>query len=544
MSDFLTMAYSRSSSLATAAYEQATRLKQVGELPIVSSMEGSGLASMNAQSAGRSKYRQFRGWLYAAIDALSCAAASQPVVVARVKRSLEEERSTPAGQKFFLEQKMPPAMRVKTTDQGLELVQDHPLCDLLENPNSVQDRWQFVYSFVANLNITGRAYLVGGMNKKMNRVEVWSLPTNWVTPDHKDGPFTKFKVQNPSDPDVGKGIELGRENVAFAYLPNPSNPLGAMAPADAQGNAIRIDDHIQTSQEKFFENGIFPSVVVTVGRDPHPDVPAGIRPRLSPIQRRQVISAITKTMGGIYNYGHPALIDGLIERIDRFSATQNEMGWEKSEGTVRTRILSAYGVHPFMLGEPMNVGGWAQAGVIKSIFFDRVNPFLNILTGLANSFIVPMVEPSGELKAWWEICIPKDPSIEAVDWREARKNGDVTRNEVRARLGLPPDEGSVDRAALLSTVGGMSGAVQILTAMGNGLMSSVAAAWLLSTFFEIPLEDVQTAIGGSESRPVGEVIETLQAVANELKRPVRVEFNETDLIERLAESEMVNRNTN
>jgi hypothetical protein len=478
--------------------------------------------------------------VYSAVHTLAVAAAGQPVVVASVKGAEvepgEEERRAPARMKHFLEQKMPPRMRMKAANQELEVQVQHPLLDLLDRPNSVQDRWQFVYSFIANLNLTGWAYIVGGENSE-GQMELWSLPTSWVIPSHKEGPFSSFKIVNPKDPArAANAPVLGRENVTFAYLPDPGNPLSALAPATAQLNALRIDDHIQTSQERFFEMGVFPSVVITVGKDPHPDVPSGIRPRLSPAQRRQVMGAISRQWQGVHNYGAPAVVDGLIERIDRWSATANEMGWDKSEDKIKTRILSAYAVHPLLMGEPISVGGYAQAAVIKQIFCDRVNSFLGMLSVMMSNFAGPMVQQGELLKVWWEMCEPRDPQLESQNWREARKNGDVTRNEFRARLGLPPDETAVEnRSALLSTVGGMTGAVQILTAMGNGFITPDTAAGLLALFFEIDEAEAKRLVGSGDARTAGQAVEVLEEAVRQLKEPVEVRLDDTGMDKKLAE---------
>ena len=178
---------------------------------------------------------------------------------------------------------------------------------------------------------------------------------------------------------------------------------------------------------------------------------------------------IRKTMGGVANYGNPAIVDGLIENITRLSATQNEMGWEKSEDKVKSRILSSFCVHPYILGEPVNVGGYAQAAKIEERFCKRVNTFLNMLSGIVTNFGSSLVNEA--LVVWWEQCQPHDPSIRAKQITDARKNGDISRNEVRAEcriLGLhrprgfagsgrfPQDEPDGSRESLSRVVPGRS----------------------------------------------------------------------------------------
>lgn len=481
----------------TTLHSQYTGAKAAGTIDLGMGGGESMGGNIFASKAGSERYSLFRGWVYAAINAIASEAAGQPVNIATLKGGTAE-----AGERRSIPQRKELAkLRKKSAEQEWELLYDHPLMEALDNPNPIQGRWQFTYSFIANLCLTGWAYVVGGVGPE-GKLEYYSLPTTWITPIHSPTPFAKFKIQDPSKAASGsEGVILERENVGFAHLPNPANPLGALSPSGAQVAAIRIDDHIQTSQERFFENGIFPSVIVTVGKDPHPDHnPAGgIRPRLSGEQRRQVVGAIRKVMSGVSNYGNPAIVDGLIEKIERVSATSTEMGWDKSEDKVRTRILSAFGVHPYILGEPVSVGGYAQAAKIEERFCKRVNTYLEMLSNLMTS-LSGLAQSSEKIYVWWEPCASSDPSLRSMNLREARKNGDITKNELRAELGFPPDDsgiGSDTRAPLLDTVGGMTGYVSIATAVGQGMMSAEAAAIALATFLQIDVATAASMIGST-----------------------------------------------
>src|SRR5690606_34688604 len=132
---------------------------------------------------------------------------------------------------------------------------------------------------VANLCLTGWSFIVADVED--GETVYYSLPSTWVRPDHTKGPFAEFRIVNPEDPAAESDQKpIPGDQVCFAYFPNPSNPLSALAPAGAQNDAIQVDDKIQTCQRVFFDNGVFPSVLITVGKNPHPDVPAGVRPRL------------------------------------------------------------------------------------------------------------------------------------------------------------------------------------------------------------------------------------------------------------------------
>lgn len=511
----LTKSMEQNQAFVTSIHDNALQAKAGGVLgDQLSPGFIGGLDSWQNRSRDNRRYMLFRGWLYAAINVLASEAAGQAVNVGRLKTA-EGGKGKPKNryrQKMakYLQSRMTKTAQSKATQRDLEVLGDHPLIDSLERPNFAQHRWQFVYTFVANLNLTGWAFIVKDVDKE-GRQQFFSLPTTWVQPLHEKGEtFSSFEIRNQQKPG-SKGVILGRDQVAFAHLPNPSDPLSALAPAASQMLAIRIDDHIQTSQERFFENGIFPSVIVTVGKDPHPDVPAGIRPRLTGAQRRQVNTVIRKTVGGVANYGNPAIVDGLIEKIERLSATSNEMGWDKSEDKTVTRILSAFSVHRYILGDTVKAGGYAQVAKIEERFCKRVNTFLDMLGNLMTSFVGDE-ETNEKLLVWWDKCEPNDPALQATNMRFGLEKGAISRDEFRTFLGLPPGEDVTAKNPLLRTVGGMTGTVAIFTAIGQGIIPKDSASQLLSLFFEIPIQEAQGIVGeATERESLEEATEVLES---------------------------------
>jgi len=467
----LTKSLDRSRAMVATTEATALRLKGAGLLDrLVSPAMMASPSDWQQQSRSRENYAMFRSWVYSAVHALAGNASQQAVAVGRAAKAEPEKAlagtkaggrgGRPRARRLARPDKMTKSMaarllRIKSADEELEVLAEHPLLDLLESPNPLQDRFQFVYSFVANLALTGRCYVVKDEDDEGN-AQLYCLPTTWVRPDRSKWPRMQYFIRNPRsvmDVDLNQK-PFTEDQVAVAYLPNPADPLGCMSPAGSQSPAIRVDDRIQTCQEKFFDNGIFPSVVVVVGKDPHPDVPGGVRPRLTGQQRRQVIAAIRRVMGSVANYGMPAIVDGLIEDVKPFSMNARELGWERSEPINRDRILSAFGVHPFIIGMQLDVGGYAQAAVIRSVFCDRVNMYLDLLSTLTTRFVG---DEQGVL-VWWEASEPVDPSLRSQEMAAARARGDVSKNENRAHLGLSPDDDAGDQEMpdmMLPAVAGM-----------------------------------------------------------------------------------------
>ena len=521
-------ALNKSRAVSNRAHDTALQLKASGQLSsIVSGGQNYGISQWQNNAKYRERFAMFRGWLYSAVNAIGMAAQKQPVCVGKVKGSEKKKQSM-----TLVKSKMTTSARSKASDRELEVLEDSTILGVLENPNPMQNRGQFTYMFVANLALTGWGYVVRDKNPGGDP-EFYCLPTTWIKPDHTKGPFAEFIVENPRKP--GDKEILTREDVGFAHLPNPSDPLSALAPAASQMQAIRIDDHIQTSREQYFENGIFPSVVVAMGREPHDEVAGGLRPRLSGPQRRQVYGAIKKAMGDVTNYGAPAILDGVIESITPLSMKGNEMGWKESAAEVKTMILSAYGVHPFILSEPMNVGGYSQAAIIWEMFYEKVNAYLDMLGNVMTNLIANNNEDESDLLVWWEEASASDPTREDAQWREARKNNDISQNEYRARMGLPPDEDRNESIISPQTAPHILGA---MARVGEGSMTEEqAVAFFVS--LGIPDDQAKSMAKGPEKLPEpvpeqppvnDELAEEVKGLMDELKRPLEVETRSMELL--------------
>ena len=475
--DTLDRSMRSSRALATTSYNNALRHKATaGVGSVLTPSVGNSLAEWQNAAKYRNSYSLFSGWLFAAIDAIASEGASQPIKAGRMLGKNDNPKKL-SGMKHSKASKasMTPHIAEKAANTELEIIEDHPVLKALQKPNPIQGRYQFVYSFLSNLCLTGWGYIVMDEDEEGN-LQFYSLPTTWIKPNHEEGPFSRFKIVDPTKPDTNEGedVWLDRSQVGFAHLPNPADPRSAYAPSSAQMSAIRINDHIQTSREMFFENGVFPSVIITMGRNPHPDVPAGIRPRLSPTQRRQVNNMIRKTMGSVANYGNPAIIDGMIESIERLSMTTQEMGWDKSEESVKKAILSVFRVHPFILAQELNVGGYAQATIIYQLFYDRVNCYLdmlsNVLTELNNKG-----EEEG-LLIWLEKLIAVDQTQRNQMLKFARTNNDISQNEFRTELGYSPDEDNNESVINKAMITGL---VTLLDKVGQGAIQNVQAIAVL-----------------------------------------------------------------
>jgi len=492
MGSALTKAIRRTEAVAMAAYDNGTREKAVGvPLDFVPPAPLAGMTSWQDQQVFAERYGMMREWVYSAVNALASEGAGQPLVVARLSGS----KAKPQGKKLCELKRMTETIRQKTAEVEYEIQKDHPLVDLLDHPNPIQEKWQFVYSFFANLMLTGIAYIALGYSKRLKKPELYSLPSTWVKPNHEQGLFSRFEVKNPRVVGVEPAI-LDRTQVGFAMLPNPGDPLAALAPASSQLRTLRIHEQMLNGQEKFFRNGIFPSVIVTMAQGPYQSMQGKVvRPVLMGQQRRMIHHALRQNILGDMNQGTAFIVDGLVEDVKSFSLTNREMGWDRTEDKLKTRILSAFGVHSFILGEFIP-GSRSQAEIIEERFYKRVNTYLDMLSTLLTN-LLGSIYGDERLLIWFEQCQASNPDRRTSTFLSMRASGDISQNELRAEMGLSPDE-DLNQAVIQPSM--MQGVQGILGLLGQGMIQQEQTVAILEGM-GIPTDMAKEIAGVGLSKP-------------------------------------------
>lgn len=359
-------------------------------------------------SDAKEQLRHFRGWVYAAIRPIAQRIAGQPICVGKAKR---------------------PGMR-KMHQLDLEPFQSHPLLDLFADPNELMVSWSLKFSTVASLLLTGRC-----LWWMPDRSKIFPIPTSWIVRIEGGSRYATFFIRPPN---TAQEFGLPSEDCCYFVLPNPADLHGCCSPLQAAAGAVDADEMIVRSQIQAFKNGIHSNHAVIVGRDPHPDVRGGLRPRLSASQQNQIVSAIRKRYAGVFNSGEPLILDGLIEDVKRLSSTPSEMDWMNSSKLVKNRILQIFGVNAAIIGELEN-SNRAAATVAEQHFISiTINPLIRLLSETLTAWMRPKFE--GEIHVWIPDCVAHDGEMDLRKLELAAKFGGVSLNELREFAGLPSNE--------------------------------------------------------------------------------------------------------
>lgn len=368
------------------------------------------------------QYRHFTGWVYAAISAIAKRIAGQTVYVGdRNRRSRR---------------------RIKALGEQDEALENHPLLDSLADPNPLMVASNLMFSTAASLLITGKAYwwLLEGDG----RYQIWPLPAHWCEP--ADRLRTGWLVRPPG---VVEPIRVPAEFIALFRLPDPGDPFGAVSPLQSQSRAVVADDTVQEAQVSTLNNGIHPTAIITVGKMYDTEGNAlPVRPNLTPQQRTQLINAIRNTYAGVTRRGDPIILDGMIESVEAWGRSAQEMDFLNSSDTIKKRITQAFGVNPLIFGE-IEGANRAQAVVAEQSFATNVcNPLIEIIGQTVTKWVCPLFARGNErLVCWIEPVRANDPEQTLKEMTVAATRGWITGNEYRrVILGLPELPGLDDIA--------------------------------------------------------------------------------------------------
>lgn len=391
-------------------------------------------------SRAKEQYKHLSGRVYSAFHVVARRIAAQPVMVGRILSHGQRSRSSlkSAYETGLLTRDQVPAS-LKTIDPNrVELLEDHKLHEVMEDPNELMTRHTIWMHTVLNILVTGKSHWL--LLPDDDLAKILPLPTTWLTPNHSKRPFGHWDLLPPgsmADPKV-----IPRENIAYFYLPDPCDPFDALSPVRAQARTILTDEAIEVAQHVAFKNGIHPTIALIVGEALMSDGKSGTM-ELTQAQRKQILTWVRQEFQGVERYGMPFILDALFKDIKPISNKPAEMGFMESASLTKKGIFEGVGVPPVSAGQIENVNRAASAVADTHLASNVINPLIDLISQGITKRVVPLFSNGERLKAWIVPVRPHDPEMEVKLLSMAlTHNVRVSDNEIRTRyLNLPPIEG-------------------------------------------------------------------------------------------------------
>ena len=199
--------------------------------------------------------------VYAAIE-LRATSAAEPHIVGRRYTSQKGRVEAKAKARWLDGAGVPRWMigDVLTRNGMMEDRLDHPLVELLNNPNPFMSRFHLWSTVIMDRDLAGNAYLWKGRDGAGTIRELWRLRPDRVRviPDRE-----KF-IRGYTYRVGGESIELPAEDVIHFKTRHPLDDYYGMPPLMAVASRVDIDNYMRDFVGAFFRNGGNPGAVLTV----------------------------------------------------------------------------------------------------------------------------------------------------------------------------------------------------------------------------------------------------------------------------------------
>lgn len=346
-----------------------------------------------------------------------------------------------AGRALTVRQKFLMPDMFKDLAEGIDIQNDHPLEDLLENPNELTSRSQLIGTTAWSLQATGWGIWWLDSNDAGGIEKIWYVPRHWVIPIHTaERSFAAWLFKPPN---VEQGFLIDDRDIAAFRLPDPSDPVGALSPLASQYRAVIADDEILTAQVAGLRAFTKPGMVVVMGRLDAPANQAPARPVLNAAQRREVSDVIRLGYAGAVKNGEPIILDGLIENIYPYLPGVSEMDFPGSSQLTRDRIHRGMGVNPVVTGETADSNRASAYVAVESFTENVTNPLGVMMSEVMTKKIGSRYASAGQkVYVWLEKDTPRDDEL--INSRiQIMMDGEcIKKDEVREAFGLEPLGGS------------------------------------------------------------------------------------------------------
>jgi phage portal protein BeeE len=388
---------------------------------------------------------------YTAIRPIAVKIAELPVRCGRKAMRTGEVKPPAGGGRFRAKafQLSPPFVR-KAIAEGLQQDEAHPLLDVFENPNPFLTGWANMYLTALSIQITGRSFWLIDPPADGRPMQLWYLPSNWVTPVHEGGsqPFRGWRILPPGAPSDA-AVTVPFERMCYFAFPDPSDPLQTFSPLQSQARAVNTDAEIQKTQFATVSNEGRPGMVIQAGRLPTPPGQTGQGERImfTPEQRQQLVQACRAAYSGAVHRGEPIILDALIEGVSPYTLTPAELDFTGGAKLTKDRIMQGIGTNPIVAGQ-IESANRASAYVAHEGFYDLVvNPMGTMMSQVMTERVGPYFEATdlegrrvggSKLYIWLEKAKAHDADLTIATAETLMAGEAITKDELREMFDMQP----------------------------------------------------------------------------------------------------------
>ena len=342
----------------------------------------------------------YSGWVYACVNRIANSVSSVPL---RLWKAKGKDR------------------------KDWEEIQDHPLLDLLDSPNELMDRTDFLQYLSMQENLTGSSYcwLVGTKNEMT--IPEMMFPIDPLQMKINRGKFPQlikdYSFRVDGEEKIFQPFEIMRSR-----LPDPRDIMRGFGPTQGAADSIDSDNYARKLMRKLFKNGGLPGMLLE----------SDSMDATSNETLRESFEEMHSGVQRAYRVG--VLPPGV--KVAKEATTGRDMEFAELRRVARDEILALYGVPPIVLGLGLGESINRATAEVQEYVYAKytVDPACKRRAASLNRNFTYRFGPGLVL----EFDNPVPENLEA-DLRRAEsglaRSPWASINEVRATMGLPPISG-------------------------------------------------------------------------------------------------------
>ena len=326
---------------------------------------------------------------------------------------------------------------------GDNLLESHPLVSLLKRPNPLQAGVEYFQSLYSYLLLSGNSYAVKSMVGSLPRELHLLRPDRMeVKPSSTSIPKGYCYKLNGKEVNYWEADPLtGESEIKHFKMWNPLDDYLGLSPLMAA--AIDVDQHNMIAKHNIalLQNGARPSGAIIF----KPTDDAGMQTMLSDGQRQQISEDLRNRFQGSHNAGRPVLLEGDFDWKE-MGMSPKDMDFLDQKNLTARDIALCFGVPSQLVGIP-DAQTYANVQEARlALYEETIVPLARRIESDLNEWLAPAY--GDRIRIEYDI-----DSVPALTERRRRiyenvvaavREGIITRNEARDRLGYEPISGGDD----------------------------------------------------------------------------------------------------
>lgn len=307
---------------------------------------------------------------------------------------------------------------LKKSGNNWEEIEDSPVLDLIENPSSFQTREELLWLIMIYLGAEGEAPLA--LDSSTNPTEMMLLRPDRIKPVFdSDKIVSEYKYSKPN----GHVETIPADELIFSKYPSLLNPFRGAGFLKYITKTINLDTFTEAYLNNFFYNSASPSAVLETDKELNGSIIERIRHQFEKrhrgVQKAHKLAILEK--GLKYKQTSPNLNDLTIKDIDN---------------RIRDKVLATFKVPKSVIGIIEDVNRASAHTANNSFYRGAIRPRLRMFESQLNKMLLPKFSGTENMKIEFEDPVMEDKELNAKVDDIYLKNGVLTVDEVREKLGL------------------------------------------------------------------------------------------------------------